>query len=648
VSTDKQNPARHPFPAIAKLAARPPLPMVFFIIAALGLCLRFVYTYLGRESPFYQPLILDPKYYHEWAKRLAEGIPDQEVFYAHPLYPYFLAVVYSIAGPFSLVAAKTLQHFLAIVTFFCVYKIGEKLSGRTAGIIATAIAAFYGPLIFHEDMLIGEAIGVPLFAAACYAACLLWEQRTISRGAAAGILLGLGTLTKGIGLFIFIVFLSALAYRDRAEKSKNTGAVCAYAVAFGLVLLPVTLHNLVRGGDFVLLTSHAGFNFYVGTQPEAAGAFKTPDGIGANMESQIVDSRRVAEQAEGRSLKPSAVSRYWSSRAWEAIWSDPPRFLSLCLKKLLLFFDAREFSDHEDYHFAARFNPFLKLPWPDFAWLGPLVWMGMAALYSGRNTLALPLGLWLASYAGGMMFFFIVARYRLPMLGLFFPIAAAGLVDVWDRIRRPDRRRHAAICLLAALAGAGVGQLGLAQRDPMIDLVNAGDAYILKKDYDRALDLYDEVLKDNPRHAKATLGMAFLLERTGRDDEARAYYLVSLESQLTADAYNNLGMLYDRRGEYAEAERSFLKALELKPTMAVAHNNLGMVYGKTGRNQEAISEFMKSLELDPRNPRPHTNLGIMLYRLERHGEARWHWEKALLLDPQFEEARKALDLFHNR
>ena len=624
------------------------LPKFFFVIAALGLCLRFIYWVFVRDSPFYEPLILDPKYYHEWAKRLAEGNPDQEVFFGHPLYPYFLALVYRIAGYSSILAAKAVQHFLAIATFFCAYKIGEKLSGPVAGLIATVLAALYGPLIFHEDMLIGEAIGVPLYAGACYAACLFWEQRTIRRGAAAGVWLGLGTLTKGGGLLIFMVFLAALVFREHGEKWKNTRALAAYAVTFALVLFPVTLHNRVRGGDFVLLTSHAGFNFYIGNQPGATGGFRTPDGIGADIESQIADSKQLAEQAAGKPLKPSEVSRYWSGRAWEVIRSHPVRFFSLCLKKFVLFFDARELSDVEGYDFAARFNPFLKLPWPDFAWLGPLVWMGMTAVYLGRKTLIAPLGLWLASYVGAMLLFFVNARYRLPMLGLFFPIAAAGLVEVWDWIRRPDRRRHAAICLLGALIGAGVGHLGLTQREPMIDVVNAGDAYVLKKDYKRADRLYREVLEKNPGHAKANLGIAFVLERTGRYDEAKSYFLRSLESQPSADAYNNLGMLHDRRGESVEAERYFLKALQLKPTMAIAHNNLGMIYGKTGRNENAIREFEASVKLDPRNPRAHTNLGIMLYRLGRHEDARRHWERALVLDPQFEGARKALDRFGTR
>jgi Flp pilus assembly protein TadD len=48
-----------------------------------------------------------------------------------------------------------------------------------------------------------------------------------------------------------------------------------------------------------------------------------------------------------------------------------------------------------------------------------------------------------------------------------------------------------------------------------------------------------------------------------------------------------------------EAERLYLRALELDRLNAVAHRGLGMLFEKLGRKEEAASEYSKYLELQP-------------------------------------------------
>ena len=52
-----------------------------------------------RGSPFFTVLMGDSRSYDEWARRIAGGEwIGREVFYQAPLYPYFLGVLYAIAG----------------------------------------------------------------------------------------------------------------------------------------------------------------------------------------------------------------------------------------------------------------------------------------------------------------------------------------------------------------------------------------------------------------------------------------------------------------------------------------------------------------------------------------------------------------------
>lgn len=612
--------------------------LFLFLILALAFAIRAAHLYFNARTPFYEPLLLDPEYYHKWALRIAGGdLAGEGVFYGLPLYPFFLALIYKATGA-ALAAVKWTQLFLGVLTVLMVYKIAYKLFDRRVGIVASFGAALYGPLFFHETILIPEALGVFLYAVAFYVTCLLWEAPTSRRAVWAALVTALAALTKA-GVILFVPLFAALLFLRRGRA-----AALRYAALFFLFLLPVTVHNRVHGKDWVFLTSHGGYNFYVGNNPEAEGVFKAPEGVGTNVRSQIESARAAAEKAEGRSLKPSEVSRYWSDRAWAFIRENPGSFLRLCARKALLFFDAREISDVEDYAFTKTLNPFLAAPWVSFAFLGPFFFAGLYFL--SRNKFTLPAVLWMAAYLAGLLFFFVNARYRLPMLPLMIPIAAAGGVGLVRTGFERNGRRFIFLVLLIGL-GAFVSRLGLVGSSWADDYANAGDAVSLKKDYDSALRFYSQALDEDPDSPKANLAMGITLSKFGRYEEAKKYYEKTIEIKPDSQAYNNLGLWYDAQGYLYEAERHFLKALELDPRMSQAYNNLGMVYGKKGENEKALPEFERSLELNPDSAKAHTNVGLVLYRLGRKEEARKHWRQALEIDPSFTEAEKALRLSEN-
>jgi len=618
----------------------PSPPPLLWLILAVAFLVKAFYLWFSKESPFYEPILLDPGYYHKWALKILGGdFIGQGVFYGLPLYPFFLALCYKIFDS-SLLAVKWVQASLGLLTIFFVYKSAEKISNSKTALLATCFAALYGPLFFHEGILIPEALSLPLYAAAFYAACLFWDEPTVKKGIGFGIMAGLAALTKtGIILFV-VVFATAVLFRPK----RRITALAILLLAFFGTLLPVTLHNIIYGKDMVFLTSHSGFNFYIGNNPKAEGVFVAPEGTGGNVDAQMEDSKAVAEKETGRELKPSEVSRYWSDKAWEFIWQSPGQFLKLCGRKLLLFFDAREISDVDDYAFSRNFIPFLRFPWLTFAFLGPLALAGLGAGWGNLKYRPL-VYMWVGSYCLGIVAFFVNARYRLPLLGIFFPIAAFAVTDAYERLRS---REWAKIFLYVVFLAVGiwVTQAKLVGTNWVRDIVNAGDVYQEKKDFDRAAKFYKKALEIDPGASKASLAMAIVYTKTGRYDEAKEYYLRSIAADSNnPTAYNNLGLWYDREGNPEVARDYFLKAIDLKPGFAQAHNNLGMVYGKMGENAKALSELDISLKLNPISPRTYTNRGLVLHRLGQQEEAVKCWKKALEIDPDFREARRALEAF---
>src|SRR3989338_783830 len=382
----------------------------------------------------------------------------------------------------------------------------------------------------------------------------------------------------------------------------------------------------------------------MGNNPEAQGVFQAPKGTGTNVESQMEGARVTAEKAVGRSLKPSEVSKYWSDQAMEFIRENPGRFAVLSVKKIILFFDAREISDLEDFEFSGQFVDLLRFPWLNFSVFGPLFLLGLV-VSRGKVRHAGAFYLWIGTYLAGLVFFFVNARYRLPILSVFFPLAAFGFIYVLRSLKSWDWGK---ISLATLILGLGVllTRANLVGSDPSVFYVNAGDALAKKGETQKAMVFYEEALRIRPDNAKASLAMGLALTKAGRSSDAEKYYRDAIEADpFNSDSYNNLGLWYDEHGRLDEAEKCFLKAAELKPHSFQPYNNLGMFYGKRGENEKALGVLKKALEINPQSPRVHTNLGLVYYRLGRREEALVEWKKALEIDPGFELAQRALRLY---
>ena len=595
---------------------------------------------LDGANPFFGPSLLDARYYHDWALRIVGGdVATTGVFYGLPLYPYFLALCYLLAGPSAVVVA-IVQTALGLATNAIVYALGRRLADETVGLVAAGIAAVYGPSLFYEPTFIPEAVGVPLYGAALWACCALLDRPSPGRGALAGLLLGLAALTKAGVITFAVAFGLALLLRPRlAAGGRPFAAVGTMAAVFAALLGLVTLHNRVWGDDWVLLTSHAGLNFYIGNNPDADGTFRAPPGTGLGLQAQIADSRAVAEADAGRDLKPSEVSAYWAGRARAFIREHPGRFLALAARKLALAFDARELPDLQDYRQAARFNPFFRVPWPTFGLLGPLVVAALGLAVPIRHRWCV--WLFVATYLSGLLTFFVNARYRLPLLPVAFVLAAVVLRDAWSLLRA---RRWSPLAAYAGvvLVGVVVTRLALVPIDPARDDANAASLRLEAHDVEGARALYERALAANPDNAQASLGMGIVLERLGHGDEAAAYYARSIAADPDPAAYNNLGVWYQRRGKLDEAEDAYRNAIALRPSFAQAHDNLGIIYALGGDGEHAIAAFETALRFDPTSCEAETNLGHALQRAGRRDEARRHWQHAVAVDARCAGAAKAL------
>jgi tetratricopeptide (TPR) repeat protein len=92
----------------------------------------------------------------------------------------------------------------------------------------------------------------------------------------------------------------------------------------------------------------------------------------------------------------------------------------------------------------------------------------------------------------------------------------------------------------------------------------------------------------------------------------------------------------------------FKTALRLKPDVAGAHNNLGFVYESKGQFDMAIAEYQTALRLKPYNAMTHYNLAVVYLKKGDADMAGKEVKLALNIRPDFPEARQLLDKITSR
>ncbi|PYQ24532.1 MAG: hypothetical protein DMF79_01510 [Acidobacteria bacterium] len=97
-----------------------------------------------------------------------------------------------------------------------------------------------------------------------------------------------------------------------------------------------------------------------------------------------------------------------------------------------------------------------------------------------------------------------------------------------------------------------------------------------------------------------------------------------------------------RAGKLDEAEAAFLRVLEQGGRLAYVHNNLGLVYQQRGQHKQAVTAFREAVRLDPGYGAPRLALGASLLALDEVGEAKSQLETAVKLLPREPLARLQL------
>ncbi|MFZ4651666.1 MAG: tetratricopeptide repeat protein [Rubrivivax sp.] len=120
----------------------------------------------------------------------------------------------------------------------------------------------------------------------------------------------------------------------------------------------------------------------------------------------------------------------------------------------------------------------------------------------------------------------------------------------------------------------------------------------------RARQAMDEMLARWPEDAYGLSSRAHLRasqgDASGAIEDARR--LVRLHPSRSAADWFNLAFMLEARGDLAEAEPAFRRALELDPKLDRAWYGLGLTLIRQHRLEEAVSALRRTTQLQPMSP----------------------------------------------
>ncbi len=564
---------------------------------AVALLLRLLHVMQTFQVPTVVELLGDAKGYFHWAAEIS-GVPfpanpalpakpgnwlGSETFYQAPLYPYFLAVLFKLMGP-SITGVRLMQSLLGVVSVALIGLSGRKMFTPRVGILAAAMLAVYPPAIYYDGIIQKASLSSVLLCGLLAACVYLQLERRVWMSLLAGCLLGLLVITREnallwvplVPVWILLAVKEAPSI-EQVQSIKPTpskrrwilAAACAAGIA--LVLFPVAARNAMLGGEWSPTTFQAGPNFYIGNNLNANGIYLPLVPGHETPMYERADAQRLAEQAEGRELSPREVSKFWMKRAWEEIRQSKGRWMQLMIAKTFMVFNRFEVPDVESMYLFREYSAVLRIMrWWHFGFLCPLGIWGLIATQKDWRQLWLHHVL-ITTMIAAIVLFFILGRYRQPIAILLIPFAAAGVADLWHRLRARQMKP------IAIAAGT---------------LLISGVICNLRVHDERSLN------------ASCYMNLGISAAKANNMQTSIQFFQRAIdEFPELSEAHFNLGRALVITGQPQRAVASFQRAQRLTPDLPGVDFWLARSLEQIGQFEAAAFHYQRALQMDPSDQR---------------------------------------------
>jgi len=592
--------------------------VIFWGSFAVALLLRLIHLRAFSDpviNPMFALPVTDAAVHHRWAQQILQGTwPGPEPFFRAPLYPYFLATLYRFFGaenPLSVLTVQTIiSAFGAGFAGLCARRLWDHRAAWCAGLLFAGLATS----IYFASELLAVTLNVTLNLLLLW---LLLGSLTRKRCLLIGVTLGLSAITRPTVLVVTPVILWYLWQRCNSPAKIPVAQWAGLVLGLMLTILPVTVRNIVQGGEPVLIAASGGVNFYIGNNPHADGRVAFLPGAPPTWQGEMSDVTALAATELGRPTNALAADRYFWRKGLRFWRTQPIAAARLLARKTWLLLAAGERSNNKNLAFWYARSPLLRLPfWPGWALI-----LGLAILGFNRQDMRRPerfllVGL-TATYGAALLLFFLNARFRLPVMAWLTVPAGGGLVILWDHLRQARRAivPRKSWALAAVLTATSIVPDTLTyHQNPATDFESwrsLGNSYYAQKYAEQAIGAWQTALA---------------IEETSPQSAHR----------LTLPLiYQPLAQLYRQRHRLGQALAVQRQWRAKFPKSVAARMGLADLYMQAGRADSASVLLSAILSQDPDNHQARMGYAWALYRTKHESRALPEFERAAshLTDP---------------
>jgi len=186
-------------------------------------------------------------------------------------------------------------------------------------------------------------------------------------------------------------------------------------------------------------------------------------------------------------------------------------------------------------------------------------------------------------------------------------------------------------------------ELEIKQKLPL----SAGNAYVSKHTYEA---LYSNIkTQELHKNSQMILRKARKAINNSQNEEAKDLYLYAIKiNPLNFNAYNNLGILYEKLNDTHNAIQSYKEAVRINPQFSKAINNIGVVLYKQKKYDQSSDIFKIALDVTPDYNEVYSNMGAALNKAIRYEESIQSLEKAIETMPDHSGAYTNLGNVYNK
>ena len=432
-------------------------------ILGVGLLVRLIFLFDFGGTGY---KIVDEEDYYHLASSLFSGLgfawgPDRPTSMRAPLYPGFMAMVWTIMGERSLFAVRTIQVVISLANVVLLYQLGRRLFSQRVAVFAAAIFCFYPSLIAFNFLVLTEVLFTFLLTLFVFGYVVLAQTNKGRVALGIGIVLGLAALTRSI-LWPFPLVLCPLMFFTLSGNNTTRLKLAALLfLGYALVVTPWAVRNTNLQGVLTIVNSAGGMTLLMGNYEHTPvdrawdpSTLRGKDSIFANLKTQHPESTEwttgqkekwAKEQALAYMLEHPMVTLKRTIIKFGSFWGlertilagfnvgyyHPPRwFVLMCTVLIPLAYAV--------VMILACFGVFLAVPEDRRVhWLLVLIVLfvsGLHAVVFGHSRYHLPLMPLIILYAASALSQKSWTQLREGMAQAVGPVVACGvLVFVWGR-----------------------------------------------------------------------------------------------------------------------------------------------------------------------------------------------------------------------